>query len=113
GGPTSAGSAISGATAASLTVANVQPADARNYDCIVSNACCSVTSNAVSLALTDSCRNWSQVATTGPSQRQQAKMVYDAAHQVSILFGGLTLTGSYPAETWAWNGSTWTIVAMT
>jgi hypothetical protein len=42
-----------------------------------------------------------------PSVRENAVFVYDPARQVTLLFGGF---GDYEAraETWTWDGSTWT-----
>ncbi|MBL8877917.1 MAG: immunoglobulin domain-containing protein [Phycisphaerales bacterium] len=45
---------ISGATSATYTDLNVQPADAGNYDCVVSNACGSTTSSAAALTVSES-----------------------------------------------------------
>ncbi|HUP70243.1 MAG TPA: kelch repeat-containing protein [Acidimicrobiales bacterium] len=55
--------------------------------------------------------NWSlQTPTTSPVARAGASMAYDAARQRVVLFGGgragTSLTAS--AETWSWNGITWT-----
>lgn len=53
--------------------------------------------------------NWMQLHPANvPGARSQAGMVYDAAVQSVILFGGLDARG--PTElndTWAWNGSNW------
>ncbi len=43
------------AATSTLTLTNVQPGDAGSYDCIVTNACGSVTSNVATLTLLDSC----------------------------------------------------------
>jgi hypothetical protein len=34
-------------------------------------------------------------------------MTYDGAVRQVVLFGGLTITGTYFGDTWTWNGSTW------
>ncbi|MGH7281943.1 MAG: hypothetical protein ACRELY_10495 [Polyangiaceae bacterium] len=52
-------------------------------------------------------RAWHQVSDGGPPARHSARMVYDEARQVSVLFGG---SGPYVAsddETWEWNGVSW------
>jgi hypothetical protein len=54
---------------------------------------------------------WTRLATTGPSPRQQAALVYDAARQRVVLFGGEA--GVFPnatvlTDTWEWDGSSWT-----
>jgi hypothetical protein len=43
---------------------------------------------------------------TSPSARHNADMIYDAATQDVIMFGGYD--GHYLNDTWAWNGTTWT-----
>lgn len=42
-----------------------------------------------------------------PSARQTPGMVYDADHKYVLLFGGISNAG-YEADTWIWDGSTWT-----
>jgi len=59
---------------------------------------------------------WSRVATSGPSARHDASMVYDASRQRVVLYGGRS--GSFPNEalltdTWEWNGTAWSKVADT
>jgi hypothetical protein len=49
--------------------------------------------------------SWSRVATTGPTARNNAAMVYDSDRRVSVLFGGSDGTAS--GETWEWDGRTW------
>jgi len=43
---------------------------------------------------------------TSPPARHNADMIYDAADQEVVLFGGYD--GHYLGDTWAWNGTTWT-----
>jgi|GEM_PF-2456803 len=52
-------------------------------------------------------QNWSPVGSlaTAPSSRYDASMVYDAATNSTVLFGGYD--GSSLGETWTWNGSAW------
>ena len=50
---------------------------------------------------------------THPSGRSDASMAYDAATGNIVLFGGVNFGGpsghvQYLADTWTWNGSTWT-----
>jgi len=49
---------------------------------------------------------WTQAA-GGPSARYSATMVYDAATQSIVLFGG-DGPGGVKSDTWIWNGSSWT-----
>ena len=46
-----------------------------------------------------------------PPTRQYPVMVYDAARQNTVMFGGLNnVTGAF-SDTWLWNGTTWTQAA--
>jgi hypothetical protein len=51
-----------------------------------------------------------QSVTGGPPARYGAMVAYDAASGQVVLFGGFNfdLPGGYMADTWTWNGSTWT-----
>ncbi|MBK8975934.1 MAG: hypothetical protein IPM29_08400 [Planctomycetes bacterium] len=49
---------------------------------------------------------WTQVSSSGPSPRAGHAMVYDAARQRVLLFGG----GQSLGDTWQWDGSSWTQV---
>ncbi|MBL8756679.1 MAG: hypothetical protein JNK15_25510 [Planctomycetes bacterium] len=46
----------------------------------------------------------------GPVSRSHHTMAYDAARGVVVLFGGRSFAspGGYVADTWEWNGTTWT-----
>ncbi len=50
------------------------------------------------------------VSTTGPSSRSEHGMAYDSSQNRTLLFGGGDATTRF-GDTWAWNGSTWTMVA--
>jgi hypothetical protein len=50
---------------------------------------------------------WTQLhPATSPPARHNADMIYDAASNEVILFGGYD--GHYLNDTWAWDGTTWT-----
>jgi hypothetical protein len=50
---------------------------------------------------------WTQLhPATSPPARHNADMIYDAADQDVVLFGGYD--GQYLGDTWTWNGTTWT-----
>ena len=66
--------------------------------------------------------NWVQVddsadpgctttCTNSPSARDYATVAYDVATSQLVLFGGYTGTADL-SDTWAWNGTTWTEVAL-
>jgi hypothetical protein len=53
--------------------------------------------------------NWTQLhPVTSPPARQNPDMVYDAARQQIVLYGGYD--GQYLSDTWTWNGTTWKLV---
>ena len=54
-GPSGTGATISGAGTAVLGISNCQLGDGGAYDCIVSNACAGLTSNAATLTLLPVC----------------------------------------------------------
>jgi hypothetical protein len=43
----------------------------------------------------------------GPPARYDHAMVYDAAHERIVLFGGRTAAGAALGDTWIWNGGSW------
>ncbi|HUD66488.1 MAG TPA: kelch repeat-containing protein [Candidatus Sulfotelmatobacter sp.] len=58
-------------------------------------------------------RNWAQrTPAASPSQRGLASMAFDASVHKVVLFGGVT-PGQYCPnnDTWAWNGTNWTLVS--
>ena len=51
--------------------------------------------------------SWTQLhPATSPPARHNADLIYDAASNEVILFGGYD--GHYLNDTWAWDGTTWT-----
>lgn len=53
---------------------------------------------------------WQAAVVFGPSPqpRYAAEMVFDAARQVCVMFGGITASGQLLDETWEFDGVTWT-----
>lgn len=49
-------------------------------------------------------KRWQQVSASGPSPRNGAAMIYDAARKRVLLFGG---SGGPSGETWQWDGKSW------
>ena len=54
---------------------------------------------------------WRQIATPGPSGRNDPTMAYDASTGRMVLFGGRSATQQALADTWSWDGSTWTALS--
>lgn len=56
--------------------------------------------------------NWTQVSVAngaGPSGKNGAQMCFDTQSNTTILFGGISATDNYPANsTWSFNGTVWT-----
>ncbi len=44
-----------------------------------------------------------------PSARHHHNLAYDSQHQVTVLFGGSDINNTLKADTWEWNGATWTL----
>lgn len=55
--------------------------------------------------------NWLLRATGGLPARGGFSMVFDAAHDKSLLFGGNGGDDYHEADMWAWNGASWTQVS--
>lgn len=59
---------------------------------------------------------WQPVASTGPSGRTEAQLVYDALRQVWVLYGGWTSLfsiGQGNDQTWEFDGTAWSQAAPT
>jgi hypothetical protein len=92
------GSAISGATAASYTIAATATTDAGSYDVVVSNAVGSVTSAAATLSVTTSAGVTTPAITTAPASQS-------ALVGASVTLG-VTATGTAPLSyQWSKDGS--------
>lgn len=52
--------------------------------------------------------NWALRSTQGPPALGDFSLVFDAARQRTVLFGGYNNITNYVNETWLWDGSTWT-----
>jgi hypothetical protein len=48
--------------------------------------------------------HWNKLVVTGPGERVEHAMAYDAAHGQTVLFGG----SNGDTSTWTWDGSAWT-----
>lgn len=60
--------------------------------------------------------NWTQrTPSMAPSARSGHRMAWDAVRNVIVLFGGRIDGASaiYQADTWTWNGATWSLAAST
>ena len=57
---------------------------------------------------------WTNVSpTSGPLPRYRHAMAYDSQRGVTVMFGGTSSGSNYLADTWEWNGSSWTQVSTT
>jgi hypothetical protein len=50
---------------------------------------------------------WTNLASGGPPPRYDHQMVYDAGRDRIVMFGGRSAAGTPLADTWIWNGSSW------
>ena len=55
---------------------------------------------------------WNLVATTGPSPRYGAEMVFDSVRGKVVLFGGFHSFGPPLGDTWEWDGNSWTEIVV-
>jgi hypothetical protein len=58
---------------------------------------------------------WTQRLVSGPSARSGHAMAYDVGRGVTVLFGGSSFDGSNGniyGDTWEWNGTVWTLRAV-
>src|SRR5205814_2490265 len=53
---------------------------------------------------------WTQKQDIGPRPRAGHAMIYDAARQRVVLFGGDSLGAPLFGDTWEWDGENWTQV---
>lgn len=62
-------------------------------------------------ARADSCFEWQQRASTGPSARWYDVLAYDSARGVTVLFGGHRGGGggTWFGDTWEWDGAEWAL----
>jgi hypothetical protein len=59
-------------------------------------------------------RTWTNVSpAVSPAARDDHALAYDPAHNRVILYGGRDAAGTALADTWLWNGSSWTDVTAT
>lgn len=54
---------------------------------------------------------WTLVEPTGPAARSGHVMVYEAARQRTLLFGGQDANGIVLGDAWTWDGTAWTRLA--
>ncbi|HET8542665.1 MAG TPA: kelch repeat-containing protein [Anaeromyxobacter sp.] len=55
--------------------------------------------------------NRTPTGTASPVARSGHGMVYDAARNRVVLYGGIDASGAKRADTWEWDGATWALVA--
>jgi hypothetical protein len=55
---------------------------------------------------------WTEQPATGPPARSRASMAYDAARDVTVLFGGIDCGSPFSdcGDTWTWDGTQWSQV---
>lgn len=53
-------------------------------------------------------RRWTARDVRGPGARDHHAMAYDEARAQVVMYGGWNAERTFPAETWTWDGTTWT-----
>ncbi len=56
---------------------------------------------------------WQEITGAGPSAREEGVMAYDSLRQKSVLFGGHIWADGYLADTWEFNGTSWSQMSPT
>ncbi len=54
---------------------------------------------------------WNLMSLSGPSARFGHAMAFDAASQVTVLFGGSQTANTFDGQTWKWDGESWTLAS--
>lgn len=102
---------ISGATNATLNIANVNWSDVGTYDCVVSNACGSVTSSAATLNILTCNQAWANQGPAPFSQRWVHAQAYSGVNGGTLLFGGRDVANNTLSDTWLGTPNGWSRVA--
>lgn len=101
---------ISGVEGRDLGFSTLRYLDDAAYDCVVSDACHSVTTRVANLTLRPQ-PPFVLADTNGPSARESHRMVYDSRRGVTVLFGGrgagATIPEVYRNDTWEYDGTNW------
>lgn len=101
---------ISGATTNTLVISSVRVSDDGAYQLGVISACGTNTSAGARLKVL---ANWvQQTPAAKPAGRRNAALAYDSARGVTVLFGGIAVSGNSSRETYEWNGNTWLLRSM-
>jgi len=72
------------------------------------SAACVVACLAVGSTRAEECYNWVEKLAADPIPREGVEMVFDAARNRLLLFGGAQAFKGEMNDTWAWDGSNWT-----
>ncbi|MBL9128263.1 MAG: hypothetical protein JNL97_11470, partial [Verrucomicrobiales bacterium] len=111
GEPLAASERVAGVDGPNLRFASLRYLDDAAYDCLVGDACHTVTTRVASVSVVPN-PPFLLVDTNGPSARQRHAMVYDSLRGVTVLFGGIGATPEagnfYRNDTWEYDGSRWT-----
>jgi hypothetical protein len=54
---------------------------------------------------------WNTAVVTNPPYRSDHAMAFDSERGVTVLFGGVAFNGPLQADTWEWDGTSWTLRA--
>jgi len=93
-----------------LTINRLHYLDDASYDCVVSDACHSVTSRVARLVALPN-PPFVFTDTQGPAGRSYHQMAFDSRRGQTVLFGGLietnTASEAYRNDTWEYDGTRW------
>lgn len=112
GEPLPSSARVSGTETPTLAFAAIHYLDDAAYDCLVRDACHTVTTRVATLTVLPN-PPFVLSDTRGPSARQRHRLAYDSRRAVTVLFGGLgdgVLPASlYPNDTWEYDGTNWAV----
>ena len=104
---------ISGATNATLNIANVNWSDVGTYDCVVSNACGSVTSSTATLNIFTCNQVAANLGTQPLGNRVNMGQAYSAVNSGTLIFGGTVDGANALGDTWLFVNGSWSRVSTT
>lgn len=101
---------VTGANTGTLAFAGLRYFDDAAYDCLVRDACHTVTTRVATITVNPN-PPFLLSDTNGPAAREHHGLIYDSRRGVSVLFGGLgtgaTIADIYRNDSWEYDGTNW------
>lgn len=101
---------LAGVNGATLSFARLRYLDDAAYDCVISDACHTVTSRVARVSIIPN-PPFLLVDTNGPDARARHGMAYDSNRGVTVMFGGIgdgeSAASTLRNDTWEYDGRSW------